>query len=214
MRGGVDADQRRRDREGCDRDHMTCSLVEKWVPVTNKLFCSLGLDMNTREFDAAGGRIVEGYQPGCIGDVASLHGRFYSGHSGFGVFFEKKVATELAEFVGSLPTHNKALWLYMENGRSLASLAIDRDHMTGGAHLRWFIVEESLCGLGIGRRLMARAIAFVDEHFEETCLWTFKGLDAARNLYESFDFRLATEAEGAQWGTTVVEQQFKRPRPK
>jgi DNA-binding MarR family transcriptional regulator/GNAT superfamily N-acetyltransferase len=157
--------------------------------------------------------IHEGYQPGCIGDIASLHARFYSEHWGFGAFFEKKVAVELAEFAGALPAEGKALWLYVENGRSLASLAIDGDTAVGIAHLRWFIVDDSLRGSGIGRQLMTCAMRFVDEQqFRETYLWTFKGLDSARHLYESFGFTLTSESEGAQWGTTVIEQRFSRKK--
>ncbi|VVD92559.1 MarR family transcriptional regulator [Pandoraea horticolens] len=155
-------------------------------------------------------QIVQGYQPGCIGDIASLHARFYSEHWGFGAFFEKKVATELAEFAGALPADGKALWCYVENGRTLASLAIDGNMATGIAHLRWFIVDDALRGSGVGRQLMSRAMRFVDERFRETYLWTFKGLDAARHLYESFGFRLTDESEGEQWGTKVVEQRFWR----
>src|SRR6202012_5945138 len=55
-------------------------------------------------------QIQQGYQPGCIGDIAALHARFYSRTSGFGVFFEKKVATELAAFAQGLPAAGKALW--------------------------------------------------------------------------------------------------------
>ena len=160
--------------------------------------------------DAVAARIVEGYQPGCIGDIASLHARFYSEHWGFGAFFEQKVATGLAGFVDTLPADGKALWLYVENGRSLASLVIDGNDETGVAHLRWFIVDDSLRGSGVGRQLMARAMKFVDERFSETYLWTFKGLDAARHLYESFGFQLTEESEGTQWGTKVVEQRFSR----
>jgi DNA-binding MarR family transcriptional regulator/GNAT superfamily N-acetyltransferase len=164
----------------------------------------------------AGVQIVEGYRPGCIGDIASLHGRYYAAHWGFGAFFEKKVATGLAEFADALPAEGKALWLAMERERVLASLAIDghdsgdSDDQAGTAHLRWFIVDDSLRGTGIGKQLMARAMQFVDAHYGETYLWTFKGLDAARHLYESFGFRLADEFEGDQWGTKVIEQRFVR----
>ncbi|MBC3917098.1 MarR family transcriptional regulator [Undibacterium sp. CY18W] len=154
--------------------------------------------------------ILEGYQPGCIGDIAGLHARFYSAHWHFGAFFEQKVATELASFTGDLPADGKALWTYADNGRTLASLAIDGDPETGIAHLRWFIVDDSLRGSGIGRQLMAQAMKYVDQRFSETYLWTFKGLDAARHLYESFGFQLSNEEEGVQWGTSVTEQRFSR----
>ncbi|MCC8400668.1 helix-turn-helix domain-containing GNAT family N-acetyltransferase [Paraburkholderia sp. MMS20-SJTN17] len=160
---------------------------------------------------AGPGEIVEGYQPGCIGDITSLHGRYYAEHWGFGAFFEKKVATELAAFAGALPAEGNGLWLYVENGRTLGSVVIDGDDETGVAHLRWFIVDDSLRGSGMGRQLLSQAMRFVDERFNETYLWTFKGLDAARHLYESFGFRLSEESEGAQWGTRVVEQRFDRP---
>ncbi|BBU30428.1 MarR family transcriptional regulator [Burkholderia sp. THE68] len=159
-------------------------------------------------------RIVEGYRPGCIGDVAGLHARFYAHHAGFGVYFERKVATELAAFAEALPAKDKALWLVMEGERTLGSLAIDGDLATRVAHLRWFIVDDALRGSGVGRQLMSRAMDFVDAHYDETYLWTFKSLDAARHVYESFGFVLTDEAEGTQWGTSVIEQRFTRRRPR
>ena len=81
----------------------------------------------------------------------------------------------------------------------------------GTAHLRWFIVEDGLRGAGIGRSLLTAAVAFCDRQgFAEIHLWTFKGLDAARRLYEAHGFAVAAEAVGRQWGTEVVEQKFVR----
>ncbi|CAB3749590.1 helix-turn-helix domain-containing GNAT family N-acetyltransferase [Paraburkholderia humisilvae] len=157
------------------------------------------------------GQIETGYRPGCIGDIAGLHGRYYARASGFGSFFERRVATELAEFADKLPACGKELWCYVEDDRTLASIAIDGDETTGHAHLRWFIVDDALRGTGIGRRLLTNALDFVDARFEETFLWTFKGLDAARHLYESEGFTLTHEAEGTHWGRPVVEQRFNRP---
>ena len=164
----------------------------------------------------AGAAIVEGYVPGCIGDVAALHARFYAQHAGFGPYFEQKVATELAAFAGSPPRAGQGLWLCVAGGRTLASLAIDADTADDGSrlgHLRWFIVDESLRGTGMGRELLAHALRFADAHFDATYLWTFRGLDAARHLYESAGFALTDEAEGEQWGARVTEQRFLRRRP-
>ncbi|WP_322024203.1 helix-turn-helix domain-containing GNAT family N-acetyltransferase [Burkholderia sp. BCC1977] len=188
------------------------TLVRSLALYSDALAQDNAADARTPNVDTS--RIVDGYQPGCIGDIASLHARFYSEHWGFGAFFEKKVATELAEFAGTLPSEGKALWLHADNGRALASVAIDGNKATGIAHLRWFIVDDGLRGAGIGRQLMTCAMHFVDEQqFDETYLWTFKGLDSARHLYESFGFTLTSESEGAQWGTNVVEQRFSRRRP-
>jgi GNAT superfamily N-acetyltransferase len=126
------------------------------------------------------------------------------------VYFERKVASELAEFAEGLPATGKNIWLYVDNGRTLASIVIDGDLAAREAHLRWFIVDESLRGMGVGRVLLERAMAFVDAHYDETYLWTFKGLDAARHLYEAAGFTLAEESEGRQWGSVVVEQRFVR----
>ncbi|MEM8949512.1 MAG: GNAT family N-acetyltransferase, partial [Pseudomonadota bacterium] len=81
----------------------------------------------------------------------------------------------------------------------------------GLAHLRWFIVNPSHHSLGLGKQLLARAVEFVDERrFAETHLWTLKGLDAARRLYERTGFVLAEEYEGEQWGTRITEQRWVR----
>ncbi|MGF6413925.1 GNAT superfamily N-acetyltransferase [Paraburkholderia sp. MM5482-R2] len=120
------------------------------------------------------------------------------------IFFTVPLALTVKRLKG------KGLWLYVENGRTLASVVIDGDNDTAVAHLRWFIVDDSLRGAGIGRQLLSHAMRFFDERFDETYLWTFKGLDAARHLYESFGFRLSEESEGTQWGTRVVEQRFNR----
>ncbi|WP_025139196.1 helix-turn-helix domain-containing GNAT family N-acetyltransferase [Achromobacter sp. DH1f] len=170
---------------------------------------------NTRAAQAAeaiDAQIQAGYAPGCIGDVASLHARYYAQAAGFGVVFERLVATGLAAFAEALPAPGKNLWRYTDGTRTLASIAIDSDPAARTAHLRWFIVDESLRGMGVGRALLARALRFADTlDVDETYLWTFKGLDAARHLYESAGFVLTDEAEGTQWGGVVVEQRFSRP---
>ncbi|KAG1385239.1 hypothetical protein G6F59_017524 [Rhizopus arrhizus] len=102
------------------------------------------------------------------------------------------------------------MWLYVDGGRVLASIVIDGELASRQAHLRWCIVDESLRGMGVGRALLERALAYADAHYDETYLWTFKGLDAARHLYEAAGFVLTDESEGRQWGSVVVEQRFVR----
>ncbi|ARU04920.1 MarR family transcriptional regulator [Comamonas serinivorans] len=157
-----------------------------------------------------------GYQPGLIGRVAEMHAAFYAAHAGFGQYFESRVATELAAYTGRLQSPCNRIWTAQLHGRIVGSLAIDGEDLGDNkAHLRWFILDDGCRGSGIGRRLMAEAMAFCDiRGFDETHLWTFQGLDAARALYESFGFVCVHEWAGTQWGSRVTEQQFVRLAPR
>jgi DNA-binding MarR family transcriptional regulator/GNAT superfamily N-acetyltransferase len=155
-----------------------------------------------------------GYRPGLIGRVAEMHADFYSRHSGFGPIFERQVACGVAEFVGRLGQPCNNIWVATINDRIVGSIAIDgQDLGNNEAHLRWFILEDGCRGAGVGRQLLGEAVAFCDRFgFDVIQLWTFKGLDAARRLYEAFGFDLTKKEQGSQWGTVVTEQQFTRYR--
>lgn len=156
--------------------------------------------------------IVSGYLPGMIGRISEMHASYYSQHYDFGYFFEAKVAAGLAEFAGRLDNPRNGIWLAVRHGRIVGSVAIDGEDLGNNeAHLRWFILDEECRGSGVGRELLARAIAFCDEQqFDAVQLWTFSGLHAARRLYESCGFTLSKEWQGDQWGRPMLEQQFTR----
>ena len=156
----------------------------------------------------------EGYHSGIIGSVAQLHASFYSKHYGFGAVFERKVASEMSEFMGRIDNPGNTTFSAYVGDELLGSVSLDGEDLGEGAsHLRWFIVSAKAQGMGIGNLLISKAEAFVDSNaFASTRLWTFKGLDAARHLYEKHGFTLAHEAPGTQWGTEVIEQEFVRQR--
>ena len=151
-----------------------------------------------------------GILAGAIGRIAELHATYYSALVGFGVFFEAKVARELADFCERYDEARDGLWLALLDDRIEGSIAIDGSQAeSDGAHLRWFITSEQIRGAGIGSRLLASAIAFSQARgYPRIYLWTFEGLDAARHLYEKAGFRLIHQQPGAQWGITVNEQCF------
>lgn len=154
--------------------------------------------------------IKKGYVPGAIGRMAELHGTYYGKHWGFGLFFEAKVATELSAFLRVYDPERDALWVATIAGRVEGGIVIDGSQATQkGAHLRWFILSETLRGKGVGRQLITRAVEFcLKKRYRRIYLWTFDGLDAARHLYECVGFSLTCEQKGAQWGTEVNEQMF------
>ena len=158
---------------------------------------------------------ISGYRPGAIGRGAELHAAFYSRHWDFGLYFEAKVARELADFQERFDPALDGFWCAYFEGRMVGSITIDGGEMGDGsaAHLRWFIMDEDCQGQGLGRRLMTEAMAFCDAvGFERVWLWTFAGLDAARRLYDEFGFSLCREITADQWGKAVEEQMFERLR--
>ncbi|MDX3906084.1 MAG: bifunctional helix-turn-helix transcriptional regulator/GNAT family N-acetyltransferase [Pigmentiphaga sp.] len=159
--------------------------------------------------------IAHGYRPGMIGRIVDMHGRFYARAAGFGPYFESKVAAGLAEFCARASSPRSRVWTAEQEGRIVGAVAIDGEDLGDNvAHLRWFIVDDGVRGAGIGRRLLDEALAFCDETgFAAIRLWTFRGLDAARRLYEAHGFMLVEEWTGNQWGEEVVEQLFERTRP-
>ncbi|WDS35462.1 helix-turn-helix domain-containing GNAT family N-acetyltransferase [Pseudoxanthomonas sp.] len=159
--------------------------------------------------------IIPGYQPGIIAAITRIHALYYARESGFGLRFESGVAGGLADFCNRLESPRNAIWTAIQDGEIVGSIAMDGQDLGAGiAHLRWFILDDSARGTGVGKRLLDAALAFADEgDFSETHLWTFSGLDAARHLYETKGFALAEQQTGSQWGKEVLEQHFVRLRP-
>lgn len=161
---------------------------------------------------AADIEIAAGYAPTLLGRVVAMHAQYYSENYGFGAVFETKVAAEMAEFLSRVGRPMNETWSATRAGKIIGSITLDGEDLGDGkAHLRWFVMDDDVRGAGAGKRLLSAAIRFADGYgFKEIHLWTFKGLDAARRLYEREGFALLTEEAGEQWGTRVLEQHFVR----
>ena len=156
--------------------------------------------------------IHSGYLPGAIGRITELHARYYHRYWDFGLFFERKVADGLTEFLGRFKKNRDGLWLSLSDDSIVGAIAIDgKSAEQEGAHLRWFIVDTDIQGSGIGRALIERAVSFCRQcRYPKIYLWTFQGLDAARHLYESSGFMLTREIMNDSWGKRVNEQLFEK----
>ncbi len=157
-----------------------------------------------------------GWRPGLVGEIVGRHGVYYASEWGFTGFFEAKVAQDMGEFIHRYESAQDLLLSAWDGEHFRASIVIDGsdpDLASGAAHLRWFISSAERSGTG--RALLERAMAFVSDHGYQSCfLTTFRGLDAARSLYESMGFSLTHEGEDDTWGTRVVEQRFEWQRPR
>jgi GNAT superfamily N-acetyltransferase len=147
-------------------------------------------------------------RPGDLGAVVSLHGTIYAREYGFDPTFEAYVAGPLAAFVLS---PRGRLWLAERGGRLVGCVAIvglsDRE-----AQLRWFLVDPSARGAGLGRRLLGEAVEFARQSgYVSLSLWTVSALTAAARLYRSAGFERVEEKPGRRWGVMVVEERYRLP---
>jgi len=168
--------------------------------------------------------VNSGYTPTIIARTLEMIHSHMHLNFGFGPAFESRVAADLAEFMTRIDNAANQTWYAQLDNRIVGSISIDGQHLVGTdmgdtgpgdakAHLRWFVVDQSIRDSGIGKALLSQALSFCDQQgFHETHLWTVKGLDAARKLYQQQGFYLAEEYYGDQWGTNILEQHYLRPR--
>ncbi|WP_431304575.1 GNAT family N-acetyltransferase [Sediminicoccus sp. BL-A-41-H5] len=150
-------------------------------------------------------KIHTGWFPGVVGDIAALHARHYAASHGFGAVFEAKVARELGAFLTKPKTPGDFFRGVERDGRALGSVAVE-DEGDGLGHLRWFILDASLRGGGLGRRLLGEALDHARARsFTRIYLWTLDGLPAAARLYAEAGFMEVERLTATQWGKAVTE---------
>lgn len=152
-----------------------------------------------------------GFPPGAVGAITALHATYYAEVWGFDIRFEAEVARELGDFALAFDPARDGLWLAKNRDEIVGSLIIDRQNLsTVDNRLRWFILASDCQGAGIGRRMLAEAVAFSRERGDARLfLKTFAGLDAARKLYEDAGFVLIGEDPDTDWNEAgIVHQTF------
>lgn len=148
--------------------------------------------------------------PGDLGCIVHLHGIVYAREHGFDTTFESYVAGPLAEFVCNR-TDRDSLWIAERGNRLVGCIAIV-GASAEEAQLRWFLVDPSARGLGLGKRLLGEAVEFCKRcSYETVFLWTVSALTVAARLYRSFGFEKVEERPAQKWGVRVVEEKYLLP---
>ncbi len=146
-------------------------------------------------------------EPGDIGRVIWLHGVIYAAEYGFDRTFEAYVAGPLAEFALSC-TDRERIWLAEQDGRCVGSIAIVT-LSPETALLRWFLVDPSVRGAGLGKSLLNGAVAFCrSAGYQSVALWTVSALKVATHLYRSAGFERVEEKHSRRWGVDVIEEKY------
>jgi GNAT superfamily N-acetyltransferase len=135
--------------------------------------------------------IAEGYIPGVVARLTELHTTYYGELWKLGPQFEAEMAEGIAEFVGRYDPEADGLWTVVDEDATVkGGIVIDsRDIEEEGAQLRYFILDSTLHGQGLGRELLERAMEFCHENgYDRVFLWTVDELEAAIHLYREFGF--------------------------
>jgi GNAT superfamily N-acetyltransferase len=152
-------------------------------------------------------RIRNDLRPGDLGQIVKLHGKLYAAEYGLDHTFEPYVAAPMAAFVLRADARER-IWI-VESGADVAgALAIVAASPTE-AQLRWFLLAPKIRGRGLGRRLVAEAVAFArSSGYHEIFLWTLGGLEAALHIYRSLGFRRTETKPHRLWGQDLVEEKY------
>ncbi|HEY8310023.1 MAG TPA: GNAT family N-acetyltransferase [Gemmatimonadaceae bacterium] len=146
--------------------------------------------------------------PGDIGAITRMHGELYALEYGWTTTFEAYVAEGLARFVLEPANRLDRVWIAETEGRVVGSIAIVHQSETV-AQLRWFLIDPSTRGIGLGHRLISEALEFCrDRQFDSVFLWTVSGLHAAAHLYRSAGFVVTAEKPMHDWGAALIQQRY------
>jgi DNA-binding MarR family transcriptional regulator/predicted GNAT family acetyltransferase len=146
--------------------------------------------------------------PGDYGWAIEHHGVIYATEFGWGTRFEGLVA----ELFGKFATHHDPLrehcWIAEVDGKRVGCVfVVAREEAV--AQLRCLLVEPTARGRGVGAALVQECISFArSAGYERMMLWTNKGLDSARKIYESVGFELIDEQPHEDFGVPLIGQNW------
>ncbi|MDQ6469739.1 bifunctional helix-turn-helix transcriptional regulator/GNAT family N-acetyltransferase [Flavobacterium sp. LHD-80] len=146
--------------------------------------------------------------PGDIGYIIYLHGFIYGNESNFSNEFEKYVIKTFYHFLENYSPEYDRIWMAEYNNKIVGCIAIQ--HQTKEeAQLRWFLLDPTFRGLGIGKRLLTDAVDFCREKkFKNVFLLTTSMQDTALEMYKKAGFTLTESVEVKQWGKTFRDERY------
>ncbi len=151
--------------------------------------------------------VIRPYRPGELGIISRRHCVLYGEEYGFDETFENYLLDGMSRFLWDCGGKGQ-VWVVDFWGRIMGAIAIVETG-EGEAQLRWFYLEPSCRGTGLGRKLMETAMSYCERRgVGKVFLWTVKDLEAARHIYEKFGFSLVETNAHFLWGRHIVEEKW------
>ncbi|HKQ18024.1 MAG TPA: GNAT family N-acetyltransferase [Solirubrobacterales bacterium] len=147
-------------------------------------------------------------RPGDLGAIVEMHGRVYGREYGNDARFEGMVAGSVARAAArGFPSRREGIWIVERDGEHCGSTALT-DEGDGTAMVRWVLLDASLRGAGLGRRMIGELVEEARGHgYEKLCLETFSLLRAAAHIYRSFGFEIVSTDSAPRWGHERIDYQ-------
>jgi GNAT superfamily N-acetyltransferase len=136
------------------------------------------------------------------------HGEQYAAEFGWDTSFEALVARIVADYAACHDPAREGAWIAERAGRRVGCVfCVRKDEET--AQLRILLVTSEGRGLGLGRQLVDRTVAFARAAgYRRLVLWTNEPLAAARRIYLERGFRLVDEERHRSFGAELVGQNY------
>jgi GNAT superfamily N-acetyltransferase len=137
-------------------------------------------------------QIHRGYEPGLVGRVGELHGRYYATAWGSGAPFELLMTREFCDFIEQYDAEKDLVLSAHISGVLVGSISIPGQNPgSDGVQLRFFLVDPGYHGCGAGKALLSIALEWCrGRRFRKIFLWTVDHLPQSRGLYERAGFRV------------------------
>jgi len=152
-------------------------------------------------------------QPGDLGYVIHRHGRLYAKEYGYGIVFESYVAAGIHEFYQAYEPTRDRVWI-CEHDENIVGFLLLMHRNESLAQLRFFYLEPTYRGLGLGKKLMKLYMEFLTQcGYTSSYLWTTHEQIAAASLYQQYGFTLMEEKNSSAFGKPLREQRYELTVP-
>lgn len=168
-----------------------------------------GMQQVTRALDSRGEApppfVFRPPKPGDFGWIIHRHGTVIAEEFGWDAQFELMIIDIINEFVRNFDAASDRCWVAEHDGEIAGSVFLVRDDATT-AKLRVLYVEPHMRGFGLGRKLVEKAVREAKKiGYQRIVLWTTRGLDNARRIYEGAGFQLVEETPHHEFTSTKLE---------